>query len=232
MRPPFKQLQIVTRMKTDGTGFEDVNLLSTNVGGVAATTDGGAYWSYSPATTTLFYGTTTAPVPTFYDTAGGNAGIATSDGTSLYYFAFELVVSTPKPIRTPWPAELLSVAGSTIAGGSQTAAVRANTDGGGFEEVSGQAARIGGVAATADGVFWTQAAETTTSLVGSVPAAQTVYDSVVGADAHFSHPTRTTAPDTPGREAIAPSSTLHTTRIRERNGQVGARRVGTGLAAH
>ncbi|MBK6461953.1 MAG: hypothetical protein IPF92_13200 [Myxococcales bacterium] len=83
-------------MKTDGTGFEDVNLLSTNVGGVAATTDGGAYWSYSPATTTLFYGTTTAPVPTFYDTAGGNAGIATSDGTSLYYFAFELVVSDPK----------------------------------------------------------------------------------------------------------------------------------------
>lgn len=80
---------LITRMKTDGTGFEDVNLLSTNVGGVAATTDGGAYWAYSPATTTLLYGATTAPVPTRYDTMNGNAGVATSDGTSVYYFALD-----------------------------------------------------------------------------------------------------------------------------------------------
>jgi|GEM_PF-3404260 len=91
-----------------------------------------------------------------------------------------VVVSTPTPILTPWPSEFLSVAGSTVVGGDPTVAVRANTDGGAFEELSGEATQVGGVAATIDGAFWTQAEGATTALVGSVPTSRTVYDRAGG----------------------------------------------------
>jgi hypothetical protein len=79
----------VATINADGTGFRDVGATSTNVGGVAATTSGNVYWSYSPATTTLFDGISPTGQLTSHDSANGNAGMATSDGTSLYYFAYD-----------------------------------------------------------------------------------------------------------------------------------------------
>lgn len=129
----------------------------------------------SPAFGTIAGYTYTAPTTQGYGTLEATL---TAGGQLLCTVSQPLVVVLPTPLRTSWPPDYLSVAGATLAGGSPTRAVRMNTDGTAFQQVSAEPAQVGGVAALTSGAFWTQAEGDATGLRGGT--SRTLYDTAAG----------------------------------------------------
>lgn len=89
--------------------------------------------------------------------------------------------SSSGPLRSPWPRNYLSVAGTRIVGGRPNLVATMMTDGTGYTEVSGgNNTNVGGAAATTAGAFWSFAPSDATLLYGTSPNPNTFYDTVNG----------------------------------------------------